>query len=319
MNTPPKLPAYLRPEPDNTDGAIVDAYFSEFIDYHRHHNLPFVMRRDYYESGDSTHTYLHIDFVGLYVVRSGRAIHWVDNHPYGLVRGDVYLMAPGSTHRFCQFTDLELDVFFFSNTFFNTEELTALRECPGIWRLFASDIEMEHRIHLRPESWRLIEAQIEEMRSVWGDTTRAGSLRLKHEFFHLLVHLAHLLESSDQPAVPKTEKSQSSTGLAEALRFCEEHFDKPLSVNKLAARAFLSPAHFSEIFSREVGMPPAAYVRHLRLDKARALLQDTNLPVAQIATQCGFKNAAQFSRTFRHAFESSPLQYRKKQRAASKS
>ena len=271
------------------------------------------MRRDYYESGEATSTYCHVDFLGLYVVRSGRAVHWIDNHPYGLVRGDVYLMAPGATHRFCQFSELELDVFFFQNTLFNNEELTALRECPGIWRLFASNIEMEHRIHLRPETWRLIEAQIEVMRNLWGDTSRAGELRLRHEFFHLLIDLAHLLETSSQTTSSAENERHPNAGLAEALRFCEEHYDKPLSVPKLAARAFLSSAHFSELFSREVGMPPAAYVRHLRLDKARALLRETNIPVAQIATQCGFKNAAQFSNTFRNYFESSPLQYRKKE------
>jgi AraC-like DNA-binding protein/quercetin dioxygenase-like cupin family protein len=312
------LPPYLIAEPEE-DPRVIDAYFDWFEDaHHRHHSLPLVMRRDYYESGESSGTFRHNDFLGLYVVRSGRAVHWIDNHSYGLVRGDVYLMAPGSTHRFCQFTELELDVFFFQNTLFNNEELAALRECAGIWRLFAGDIEMEHRIHLRPEVGRLLEAQIEVMRQLWGNTTRAGVLRLKNEFFHLLVDLADLLGTSSQVHIISDTERYSNAGLTEALRFCEEHFDKPLSVPKLAARAFLSPGHFSELFSREVGMPPAAYVRHLRLDKACTLLRDTKIPIAQIATQCGFKNAAQFSRTFHHFYENSPMQYRQKERRKTK-
>lgn len=282
MVTAAILPPTIWPQPAPV-GQVNEALFSDFDKSHLHAALPLVMRRDYYESGETTGTHQHLDFLGLYVVRNGRAVHWIDDHPYGLVRGDVYLMAPGSMHRFCQFSELEIDVFFFQNTLFNSEELAALRECSGIWRLFAGDIQMEHRIHLKPEAWRQLETQIEVMRNQWGHTNRAGGLRLKHRFFSLLIDLADLLEKSALGVLPLKEEKPTRSGLAEALRFCEEHFDKPLSVPKLAARAFLSPAHFSQLFTREVGMPPASYIRHLRLDRARSLLRDTKIPIAEIA------------------------------------
>lgn len=305
-----RLPLSLHIGPETTT-EILPATFDEFEEDSRHASLPFVMRRDLYEGGESSGTFHHLDFLALYAVRNGRAVHWIDNHPYGLVRGDVYLMAPGSTHRFSQFAGLELDVFFFQNTFFNSEELSALRQCPGILQLFAGGSGMEHRIHANPEEWRAIETHIEKMRREWGETSLVGALMLKHEFFSLLVSLARLLESNSHVRASSNEERQPDSGLAEALRYCEEHFDKPLSVQKLAARAFLSRGHFSGLFTREVGMSPAAYVRFIRLDKARALLRDTNIPVRQIASQCGFKNSAQFSRAFRNFYKHSPSQYRK--------
>lgn len=303
------LPSYNRID-ITPDENVYNAYFLYFPKGHIHPALPMVMRRDFYPTGDISGKSLHADFFALYAVRSGRAVHWIDDQPYALVRGDVYLMAPGAMHTFKQFTELELDVFFFKPTLFNAEELAALRECPGLWRLFADDIETGHRIHLRPEEWRGIEAQIELMRNEWADHTRAGCLRLKNAFFHFLVDLARTLEKST-PVRANTEETHSDSVLAEALRFCEEHFDQPLSVSKLAARAFLSPGHFSELFSRETGMPPAAYLRRIRLEKARAMLRETKKPVSEIAIKCGFKDSSQFSRAFRNFFGSRPLQYRK--------
>lgn len=305
-----KLPPYLRIDPE-TITEVMDHTFEEFEEFHLHHTLPFVLRRDFYESGESSGTFRHMDFLALYAVRGGRAVHWIDDQPYGLVRGDVYLMAPGSAHQFSQFSNLELDVFFFQNNFFNTEELAALRQCPGILELFAGATELEHRIHAGPEEWRIIESHIETMRKEWGEPNPVGGLIMKHEFFRLLVTLARLLSNASHVRGVSDEERRPDSGLAEALRYCEEHFDKPLSVQKLAARAFLSRGHFSALFTREVGMSPAAYVRLIRLDKARALLRDTNNPIRQIATQCGYKNSAQFSRAFRSFYKTSPREYRK--------
>ena len=305
-----KLPPYIKIEPE-AETEVFDHPFSEFEDAHLHSTMPFVLRRDYYESGKSSGTFRHLDFLALYAVRSGKAVHWIDDQPYGLVRGDVYLMAPGSAHRFSQFSQLELDVFFFQNSFFNTEELAALRQCPGILELFAGGTDLEHRIHASPEEWRIIEAHIETMRKEWGESDPVGGLIMKHEFFRLLVTLARLLSNASHVRGISDDERRPDSGLAEALRYCEENFDKPISVQKLAARAFLSRGHFSALFTREVGMSPAAYVRLIRLDKARALLRDTNIPIRQIASQCGYKNSAQFSRAFRSFYKTSPREYRK--------
>jgi transcriptional regulator GlxA family with amidase domain len=85
----------------------------------------------------------------------------------------------------------------------------------------------------------------------------------------------------------------------------------PLSVPQLAARMFLSPGHFSDIFKKEMGTPPGDYLRRLRLNKAQELLRAGKRFVTQIAFDCGFNDAAQFSRAFHATFEITPSDYRK--------
>ena len=304
------LPPYLRH--DELGQPDQPPWQADFSCFECHRSLPFALSRDFYQSGEFGGEFHHNNFLALYVVRGGQGIHHIGKRPYGLVRGDVYLMASGETHEFTQFANLEIDCFFFQVELFSAEELAALREMSGFWRLFAGDGETQHRIHLAPEEWQSVDAKIESMRNHWGDGSRAGALLLQHEFFIFLVSLARRLEKVGQ-AHAACEAGRDS-GIFEALRFCEENFDKPLSVTHLAARAMLSPGHFSELFSQEVGMPPGAYVRRIRLEKARAMLRETSEPVAEIAARCGFGSAALFSRAFHNCYQAAPLQYRKQEK-----
>lgn len=305
------LPPYLHWEYE-TDDRMRQSRFSDFPPHHRHPAAPLVMCRDLYQNAETTGPMHHTDFLSLYAVRSGRGIHRIGSHPYGVVRGDVYLMASGTTHSFSQFKDLEIDVFHFQIGIFSAEELSALRQCPGIWRLFADDIDVHHRIHASPTEWQDIETQIDVLRNEWGERSPESDILLRHEFFHLLILLARLQQRQNGDSSLQVQPARQDMGLAEALRYCEEHFDKPLTVSQLAARCFLSRSHFTEVFSRQIGMAPAAYIRRIRLEKARNLLRQSEMPVAQIAVNCGFGNAAQFSRAFRDFYDESPLQYRKK-------
>ena len=103
--------------------------------------------------------------------------------------------------------------------------------------------------------------------------------------------------------------------IADAVRWCEAHFAEPLSVPQLAARLFLSPNHFSQRFTREVGVTPAAFIRRLRLEKARALLRETDWPLARIAEATGFADAAHLARSFCGFYGLTPGAFRHGQNA----
>ena len=67
-----------------------------------------------------------------------------------------------------------------------------------------------------------------------------------------------------------------------------EHPAADLSVEALAARAYMSPRHFARAFRGRVGVTPARYVERVRLEAARRHLEDTAEPIAAVAAACGF-------------------------------
>ncbi len=278
-----------------------------------HAHLPVALRREFYERGETTGDHRHLDFVALYAVRGGSGLHVINGVASALARGDIYLLAPGSLHSYVRYENLEIDALYFAPDLLRDEELEALRVLPGFWSLLSETGEsFDPRLHLRPEELKPVEAQFATLRALWKRDDAAAWLLLRQSIFALLVHLAWRWEArppSVATAATPTANSPAPT-IADAVRWCEEHFAQPLSVPQLAARLFLSPSRFSERFKREVGVAPAAFIRRLRLEKARALLRETDWPLTHIAQETGFADASHLARSFRAFYETTPQKFR---------
>jgi transcriptional regulator GlxA family with amidase domain len=81
---------------------------------------------------------------------------------------------------------------------------------------------------------------------------------------------------------------------------------RPLSIAELAAGVNLSASRLIHLFRAETGVPPARYLRDLRLRRARAELQRTFLSVKQVMFQVGFSDPSHFSRAFKQQYGVSP-------------
>src|SRR2546423_5544603 len=99
-------------------------------------------------------------------------------------------------------------------------------------------------------------------------------------------------------------------GINELQAWIADHLDEDLSVPALAERAFMSPRNFARVFAGEVGMTPAAYVEAVRLERARALLETTELQLEDIARRCGFGTVETLRRTFGRRLGVNPSDYR---------
>ena len=87
-------------------------------------------------------------------------------------------------------------------------------------------------------------------------------------------------------------------------------------VEELAHACCLSRSAFAARFVARVGLPPATYLTHVRLDAAADLLRDTALPVALIAANVGYTSEAAFSRTFKRRYGTPPARWRRDIRAS---
>jgi transcriptional regulator GlxA family with amidase domain len=88
------------------------------------------------------------------------------------------------------------------------------------------------------------------------------------------------------------------------------HPGDDLSINALAQRMGMSPRNFARLFHSETGDTPAQFVERARADAARCKLEQSILPVATVAEQCGFGNTERMRRTFQRLFGVSPHDYR---------
>jgi transcriptional regulator GlxA family with amidase domain len=85
-------------------------------------------------------------------------------------------------------------------------------------------------------------------------------------------------------------------------------------VERLARVSGVSEAHFARSFRDAFGVPPHRYLLTRRIERAKALLRDTDLPIIDIALQTGWNSLGTFGRIFRDITSESPTQLRAREK-----
>lgn len=137
-----------------------------------------------------------------------------------------------------------------------------------------------------------------------------GTLFVESAAHTIMLHLLRKYSTasvvSHQPA-PARFSPQQIRLLNE---YIENHLDQKISLSDLAAQVHLSVSHFERSFRASLGYPPYQYVRERRIDRAKLMLEGSDLRLDEIAQACGYANQSHFSRHFSEKFGISPMRFR---------
>ena len=100
--------------------------------------------------------------------------------------------------------------------------------------------------------------------------------------------------------------------LSQAIRRMNETIETPMSPAEIAAELRISVRQLERLFGRYLNCSPKKFQLDIRLQKARHLLLQTEMPITEVAFACGFKSSGHFSRSYRSHFGCSPGQQRGK-------
>jgi transcriptional regulator GlxA family with amidase domain len=131
-----------------------------------------------------------------------------------------------------------------------------------------------------------------------------GSEKTRDAARTLVIHHRRAGGQSQHSAL--LELDAKSDRVQKALLFARRNLNTPLSVEKLAEEACLSPRQFSRVFRAETGLSPAKAIENLRLEAARLMLEQGRLPLESIASETGFGDRERMRRTFIRAFGQAP-------------
>lgn len=112
-----------------------------------------------------------------------------------------------------------------------------------------------------------------------------------------------------QLAVPKNLLENKP--LLCVLDYIREHYTEEISMAQLAAAAYISEPYLYEVFRKNMGTSPLAYLNSYRISVASEMLKQTEESINKISTSVGFHDPAYFNRLFRRTFGVSPRTYRK--------
>lgn len=98
--------------------------------------------------------------------------------------------------------------------------------------------------------------------------------------------------------------------MAEVYTYIRENYFKPISLEKIAKIARMTPFTFSRFFKKNCGAGFVEYLNRVRTNKACYLLRETDYQVHDIAVECGFASISNFNKQFRKTEGISPREYR---------
>ena len=126
-----------------------------------------------------------------------------------------------------------------------------------------------------------------------------------------IILLQFILEMWKKGFVIENDTSGRNTVEKEMVSYIKQNFTGKISLREFGEQFHLSEKYISRYFKEHFHITLSQYVTYLRLEHAKQLLQDTDIPVTDVAMQSGYQNVSYFIRSFQKAYAVSPLKYRK--------
>lgn len=138
---------------------------------------------------------------------------------------------------------------------------------------------------------------------------RSASLEAAGQLMCLLAALQQYGGEADVP--PLRPASHGEDLVRQAIDFLSAQFAEPVTIQGMAETLGYNRAYLSRLFKAHTGLPPAAFLANIRVDRARRLLREQpTLTVEQVASSVGFQDALYFSKQFKRWYGQSPTAYR---------
>lgn len=122
--------------------------------------------------------------------------------------------------------------------------------------------------------------------------------------------LEHLTESLIEEFLA-LRKSEAQRPVRIARQYVMEHFGEPITLEEVCEKTGFSVSYFSALFKKETGEGFLKYLTRVRMEEAKTLLRETNLPVAEICERVGYSDRKHFTSVFHKMSGLNPAEYRK--------
>ena len=246
----------------------------------------------------------HDEFEIIYV-RSGFLTVSISGESYIGKTGDAFVVSPGNLHLMgSQTGTVDYYTFLFPLKYisFRTDDMLdeKLLEPLNSGHLMICPRVNDTAKELCEQLIKIYEAKNDE-----SESKITTQVRTK------IILLQFILEMWKKGFVIENDTSGRNTVEKEMVSYIQQNFTGKISLREFGEQFHLSEKYISRYFKEHFHITISQYVTYLRLEHAKQLLQDTDIPVTDVAMQSGYQNVSYFIRSFQKAYAVSPLKYRK--------
>ena len=234
------------------------------------------------------------DVYELYLLKSGQRDIYIGNRLYTAQPGDTALILPGTPHRSFGDTPYSGVCVEFTEDYirraYTREERQMIREC------FAKPI---------------ISIPREAVDFLWqeGSAAREEECQARKYLMRMMEILRVYQDLTDPHAKLSVRSDLSPMG-----SYIQKHYLEIKGLDDLADHYGRTKSYLCRVFKQQTGISIVTYINSLKIQHACQYLEETDLPVKEIAARCGFSSVIYFNRVFKAVMEQTPEAVRRKER-----
>lgn len=142
-------------------------------------------------------------------------------------------------------------------------------------------------------------------------STQESSRRLSYRPPEAWVHLTNLMRNLQTKYSQSSPCSSHCLPVARARSIVEECYDQEISLEAVANHLGLNHTYLSTLFKEETGRPFTNFVQEVRIEKSKELLNQSHIPILDVALSVGFSSQNYYSQVFKKLTGCTPSEFRK--------
>ena len=247
----------------------------------------------------------HDEFEIIYV-KSGFLTVSISGENYIGKPGDAFVVSPGNLHFMGSQTG-NVDYF----TFLFPLKYISFRTDDILDDKLLEPLNSGH-LMISPEIEDTVKEQCEQLVEIYGAKKEESQSKITAQIKTKIILLQFILKLWKKGFIVENDTSGKNTVEKEMVSYIQQNFTGKILLKEFGKQFHLSEKYISRYFKEHFHITISQYVTYLRLEHAKQLLQDTDIPVTEVAMQSGYQNVSYFIRSFKKIYGMSPLKYRNK-------
>ena len=245
------------------------------------------------------------DELEIIYVKSGFLTVNISGENYIGKPGDAFVVSPGNLHFMGSQTGT-VDYF----TFLFPLKYIAFRSDDMLDDKLIEPLNSGH-LMISPEIKDTVKEQCEQLARVYAAEIDKSESKITSQIRKKIILLQFIHELWKKGFIVENDTTGRNTVEKEMVSYIQQNYMGKILLREFGEQFHLSEKYISRYFKEHFQITLSQYVKYLRLEHAKQMLQETDISVTEVAMQSGYQNISYFIRSFKKTYGVSPLKYRK--------
>lgn len=278
-----------------------------------------ILARAFYQENYEAGMHIH-DFYELNFIIEGQGYHYFNNGCYKIGKNDIFIIPPGYWHGYYPTQSIKLYHIMLHKNFFihYSKELNLLPAYPIMLTMEPSYGSQNNRyyLNLSDEQMNALLPQVEAVAALYSNASDDIAPMAHSLSMYILAYTCRIYKEKYICKGNEVWEHSVSRNILKCINYIQEHYGENITLDTLTELSNVSRATLFRYFIKLTGATPINYLNAFRLSKAREMLGQSDLSIAEIAVACGFYDSSHLNRFFSRAYGCTPGQHRRTLRGA---